>query len=164
MDTVWMPVYVGIGSNLDDPVAQVRRAMPALAQLEGCRLIASSRLYRSPPLGPQNQPDFVNAAAGLLTMRTPHDLLAALKQLETTLGRKTPVERWGPRIIDFDLLLYGSERIDAVDLKVPHPGMPERNWVLYPLMDIAPDLRVAGHGRVRDLAERLGSAGLTLIE
>ena len=164
MAAVWMPVYVGIGSNLDDPVAQVRGGLSSLAQLEDCRLIASSRLYRSPPLGPQNQPDFVNAVAGLLTMRTPHDLLGALKQLEVTLGRGTPVERWGPRKIDFDLLVYGGERIDTVELTVPHAGVPERNWVLYPLMDIAPDLSVVGHGRVRDLADRLGSAGLTLIE
>jgi 2-amino-4-hydroxy-6-hydroxymethyldihydropteridine diphosphokinase len=164
MAMLWMPAYVGIGSNLDDPLARVRRAFAELARLDGCRLIASSRIYRSPPLGPQNQPDFVNAVAGLLTTLTPHELLDALKRLEVSLGRTTSIERWGPRYIDLDLLLYAGERIDTPALKVPHAGVPERNWVLYPLMDIAPDLSVAGHGRVRDLADRVGSAGLTLIE
>jgi 2-amino-4-hydroxy-6-hydroxymethyldihydropteridine diphosphokinase len=164
MTGVWMPAYVGIGSNLGEPVARVRHAFVALGKLDGCRLIASSPLYRSPPLGPQNQPDFVNAVAGLLTTLTPHELLGSLKRLELSLGRRTPVERWGPREIDFDILVYGAARIDSPDLKIPHVGVPERNWVLYPLKDIAPDLSVAGHGRVRDLADRLGAAGLTLIE
>jgi 2-amino-4-hydroxy-6-hydroxymethyldihydropteridine diphosphokinase len=164
MSAVWMPAYIGIGSNLDGPEERVRDALRELANVGQCRLVARSRLYRSPPLGPKDQPDFVNAAAGVLTTLTAHALLGVLKNLERTLGRRVPVVQWGPREIDFDLLVYGEERIDTPELKVPHPGVPERNWVLYPLSDIAPDLIVPGLGRARDLAERVGRAGLAIIE
>jgi 2-amino-4-hydroxy-6-hydroxymethyldihydropteridine diphosphokinase len=160
MEAVWVPAYIAVGSNLDDPAAQVRRGLEALAHLPHTRRIAQSRLYRSVPLGPQDQPEFVNAAAGLLTQLGPRELLASLQQLETTLGRERPVERWGPRRIDFDLIVYGAECINETDLVVPHPGAPVRNFVLYPLLDIAPELLVPGHGRVQVLAARVGSAGL----
>jgi 2-amino-4-hydroxy-6-hydroxymethyldihydropteridine diphosphokinase len=163
MAALWTPAYVAIGSNLDDPQAQVRAAFESLASLDRCRLICRSKLYRTVPLGPQDQPDFINAAAGLLTQLGARELLAALKKLEQTIGRESPVVRWGPRRIDFDLLVFGTERSDAADLTIPHPGVPVRNFVLYPLADIAPDLLVPGHGRVRDLAERVGPAGLTPI-
>lgn len=161
MTALWMPVYVAIGSNLDEPVLQVRQAFDSLARLDRSRLVVRSRIYRSAPLGPQDQPEFVNAAAGLLTQLTPRELLIELKQLEGALGKQTPVVRWGPRRIDLDLLVYGAERVDDADLTVPHPGVPVRNFVLYPLLDIAPDLVVPGHGRVRDLAARVGRTGLT---
>ena len=109
---LWMPAYVAIGSNLDDPVAQVRAAFAHLARLDGSAAGRASRLYRSAPLGPQDQPEFVNAAAGLLTQLSPRELLMRLKQLEASDGARRPVVRWGPRRIDFDLLVYGSERID----------------------------------------------------
>lgn len=163
MAALWTPAYIAIGSNLDDPQAQVRAAFESLAALDRCRLLCRSKLYRSMPLGPQDQPDFVNAAAGLLTQLGARELLAALKQLEQTIGRQSPVVHWGPRRIDFDLLVFGTERSDAADLTIPHPGVPVRNFVLYPLADIAPDLLVPGHGRVRDLAQRVGPAGLTPI-
>lgn len=158
-----MPAYVGIGSNLDDPPTQVAAAFDGLAGLEGCRLIARSRLYRSTPLGPQDQPEFVNAVAGLLSVLTARELLRALKQLEARLGRAQPIVRWGPRRIDLDLLLLGDVRIAQADLVVPHPGLTRRNFVLYPLRDIAPELVVPGHGRVSALAARAGSDGLTLL-
>lgn len=161
MTALWMPVYVAIGSNLDEPVLQVRQAFDSLARLDRSRLVVRSRIYRSAPLGPQDQPEFVNAAAGLLTQLAPRELLIELKQLEGALGKQTPVVRWGPRRIDLDLLVYGAERVDDADLTVPHPGVPVRNFVLYPLLDIAPDLVVPGHGRVRDLAARVGRTGLT---
>lgn len=156
----WTPAYVGLGSNLEGPRQQVERAFDALAGLPGSLLVARSRLYRSRPLGPQDQPDFVNAAAGLLTRLEPEVLLAHLKQLEATLGREQPVRRWGPRVIDFDLLLQGSETRTTPVLTLPHAGLLERNWVLYPLKDIAPGLWVPGQGRVADLADRLGPDGL----
>lgn len=158
-----MPAYIAVGSNLDDPEAQVRAGLGALAALPNCTGLVPSRLYRSVPLGPQDQPEFVNAAVGLLTRLSPRELLHALKQLENSLGRVQPVERWGPRRIDFDLIVYGGERVDEPDLTVPHPGAPVRNFVLYPLLDIAPDLLVPGHGRVRTLAARVGSSGLAPI-
>ncbi len=163
MSALWTPAYVAIGSNLDDPRAQVHAAFESLAGLDRCRLVRRSKLYRTAPLGPQGQPDFVNAAAGLLTQLSAGELLVRLKALEKQMGRQSPTVRWGPRRIDFDLLVFGTERVDQADLTIPHPGVPVRNFVLYPLADIAPDLLVPGHGRVRDLAERVGRAGLTPI-
>lgn len=164
MSALWMPAYVAIGSNLDEPALQVQAAFESLARLRRSRLVMRSRLYRSAPLGPQDQPEFVNAVAGLLTQLTPRELLTELKQLERVLGKQTPVVRWGPRRIDFDLLVHGAERVDEADLTVPHPGVPVRNFVLYPLLDIAPDLLVPGHGRVKDLAARVGCTGLTPLQ
>lgn len=164
MTALWMPAYVAIGSNIDEPVLQVQEAFESLARLNRSRLVVRSRMYRTAPLGPQDQPEFINAAAGLLTQLTPRELLTELKQLESVLGRQAPVVRWGPRRIDFDLLVYGAERVDEADLTVPHPGVPVRNFVLYPLLDIAPDLFVPGHGRVKDLAARVGRTGLTLLQ
>ena len=142
---------------------QIERAFAALSELPGTRLIARSRRYRTQPLGPQDQPEFVNAAAGLLTQLNARELLVALKNLERTLGRDVPVVRWGPRRIDLDLLVHADAQISESDLVVPHPGLPERNFVLYPLSDIAPDLHVPGHGRIRQLAARVGPAGLAVI-
>ncbi|HEY4367357.1 MAG TPA: 2-amino-4-hydroxy-6-hydroxymethyldihydropteridine diphosphokinase [Steroidobacteraceae bacterium] len=160
MTTYSVPAYIAIGSNLDTPAQQVGTALERVALIEGCRLVSRSRLYRSAPLGPQDQPQFVNAAAGLLCRISARDLLTALQGIEKSMGREVPAVRWGPRRIDLDLLVYGAERIDEPDLVVPHPGVPVRNFVLYPLLDIAPDLPVPGHGRVRDLARRAGAAGL----
>lgn len=159
----WFPVYVALGSNLDGPATQIERAFAGLSGLPDCRLVARSRLYRTQPLGPRDQPEFVNAAAGLLTTLGPRELLVALKDLERTLGRDVPVVRWGPRRIDLDLLVHADAQISESDLVVPHRGLPDRNFVLYPLRDIAPDLHVPGHGRVSDLAARVGMAGLALL-
>ena len=158
-----MPAYVALGSNLDDPRAQVDRAFDALATLPDTRLVARSPSYRSAPLGPVSQPDFVNAVAGLLTQLAPRALLDALKSLEAALGREAPVVRWGPRRIDLDLLVHGAARVEEPGLSVPHPGLAERAFVLLPLADVAPDLEVPGLGRVRSLAARVGSQGLARI-
>ena len=156
----WLPAYVGVGSNLSDPAAQVRRAFAALAKLPGSRLVASSPLYRTQPFGEVVQPAFVNAAAGLLTQRTPEELLADLRALERTLGREPPRERWGPRVIDLDLLVLGRESRATAELTLPHAGIAERDFVLYPLGDIAPDLDVPGLGRVAVLRERVANRGI----
>ena len=163
MTASWTPAYVALGSNLDDPSAQVGRAFDALATLPDTRLVARSPSYRSPPLGPVSQPDFVNAVAGLLTRLAPRALLDALKSLEAALGREAPVVRWGPRRIDLDLLVHGAARVEEPGLSVPHPGLAERAFVLLPLADIAPDLEVPGLGRVRSLAARVDSQGLERI-
>jgi 2-amino-4-hydroxy-6-hydroxymethyldihydropteridine diphosphokinase len=159
----WMPAYVGLGSNLDGPGAQVEHALAALGELPRSRCVARSSLYRSKPLGPVAQPDFVNAAAGLITQLRPDELLVELKRLEERLGRERPIVRWGPRRIDLDLLVYGDARIDDPDLTVPHPGIAERAFVLVPLAELAPDLEVPGAGRVRALLERIGTTGLERI-
>jgi 2-amino-4-hydroxy-6-hydroxymethyldihydropteridine diphosphokinase len=160
---LWTPAYVALGSNLDEPLMQIAAAFDALGVLPSCRLLARSALYRSEPLGPQPQPEFVNAAAGLLTQLAPRALLDALKGVEAQMGRAHPVQRWGPRRIDLDLLVYGDAQIAEEHLTIPHPGVPSRNFVLYPLRDIAPTLLVPGHGRVSALAARAGSAGLAVI-
>jgi 2-amino-4-hydroxy-6-hydroxymethyldihydropteridine diphosphokinase len=159
--TRWFPAYVALGSNLDDPPAQVAQAFTALEGLRGSRMVARSSLYRSLPFGPVAQPDFVNAVAGMLTTLDASAMLAELKALEQRLGRGRPVVRWGPRRIDLDLLVHGTTRIDEPQIKVPHPGIAERAFVLAPLAEIAPDLEVPGVGRVRTLAARIDSAGLS---
>jgi 2-amino-4-hydroxy-6-hydroxymethyldihydropteridine diphosphokinase len=159
--TRWFPAYVALGSNLDDPPAQVERAFTALAGLRGSCLVARSSLYRSLPFGPVAQPDFINAVAGMLTTLDAAAMLAELKALEERLGRERPVVRWGPRRIDLDLLVHGTTRIDEPQLQVPHPGLAERAFVLAPLAEVAPDLDVPGVGRVRTLATRIDTAGLS---
>ena len=136
------------------------RARTGLAALPATRLVRVSPLYRSRPLGPVPQPDFINAVAGLLTQLDSRALLGELLALEKALGRPAERERWGPRIIDFDLLIYGREHREEPGLILPHRGIVERNFVLYPLYDLAPDLEVPGLGRVAGLKERLTSEGL----
>ena len=159
----WLPAYVGIGSNLDDPRAQVLRAIAALAQLRGTQLVSSSPLYQTPPLGDVAQPPFVNAAAGLLTQLSPEALLAELRALETRLGRQPPRERWGPRVIDLDLLVVGRETRATPELTLPHPGIAQRDFVLYPLADLAPDLEIPGFGRVAVLKARVENRGVSRL-
>ncbi len=143
--------YIGIGSNLDDPERQVRIAFEMLNDLPGCRVARQSSLYRSAPFGPVDQPDFVNAVAELETAVPPDILLACLKETERVQGRTASGERWGPRVLDLDLLVYGDQTIDQPDLQVPHPGIRERNFVLLPLREIAPHLVIPGLGQVIDL-------------
>jgi 2-amino-4-hydroxy-6-hydroxymethyldihydropteridine diphosphokinase len=162
--TTWLPAYVGLGSNLKDPAAQVQRGFKELEQLPDTRLIAVSPLYSNPPMGPQEQPDYVNAVAGLLTRQTPEQLLASLQALEQQLGRvRKEGDRWGPRIIDLDLLVYGQVQLSSPGLNLPHSGISERNFVLLPLRDIAPTLLVPGQGIVNELAQHVDSTGLQRI-
>jgi 2-amino-4-hydroxy-6-hydroxymethyldihydropteridine diphosphokinase len=132
--------YIGLGSNLDDPELQLRRAIEALRCIPESRLTAVSRLYRSKPMGPAEQPDYVNAVAMFDTCLEPLPLLDALQAIETAQGRVRSGERWGARTLDLDLLLYGAEVIALPRLQVPHPGLPLRNFVLQPLFDLAPEL------------------------
>jgi 2-amino-4-hydroxy-6-hydroxymethyldihydropteridine diphosphokinase len=164
LDAGWLtPAYVALGSNLDDPRVQVERALDALAGVRNSRLVLRSSLYRSRPFGPVEQPDFVNAVAGLLTTLSPEALLAELQALETRLGRERPVVRWGPRRIDLDLLAHGTGCADQPGLTLPHPGIADRAFVLVPLAEIAADLAVPGRGRVRALLARVDSSGVERI-
>jgi 2-amino-4-hydroxy-6-hydroxymethyldihydropteridine diphosphokinase len=156
----WIPAYVGIGSNLDDPVRQVRQAIMALRGLRETRLVLASRLYRSPPLDHSGQPDYVNAVAAVLTRLGPRDLLAALLAVETAHGRRRePGARWAPRTLDLDLLAYGERTVAEPGLTVPHPGVAGRNFVLLPLNEIAPGLWLPGLGEVRTLARGVAGHG-----
>lgn len=161
---VWRPAYVALGSNLDDPMRQVSSAFGCLATLPATRLVARSRLWRTLPVGPQDQPAYVNAAAGLLTQVDPEDLLAALQGIECAMGKVPPPVRWGPRRIDLDLLAFGNERRDAPGFVLPHPGLPARAFVLYPLAEFAAELVIPGLGRISDLAARVSSEGLEPLE
>ena len=147
----WVPAYVGIGSNQGDPATQVRDAAAALDRLPDTRLVIVSSSYASAPFGDVPQPDFVNAVAAILTRLPPPRLLASLKALERSAGRQPGGERWGPRPLDLDVLVYGAQRIATDDLTVPHPGIALRNFVLLPLGEIAPDLEIPGLGRVASL-------------
>ncbi len=150
----WIPAYIGLGSNLDQPIARVRDALDRLAGLPQSTLSVASGLYRSKPMGQIEQPDFINAAACLLTRLSARTLLDELLAIEDAAGRRRDGERWGPRVLDLDLLLYGKRTIDEVGLKVPHPGIAERNFVLFPLREIAPFAHVPGMGTVATLAAR----------
>ena len=163
-DERWVPAYVGLGSNLDGPCEQVERGFVALGSLPGTKLVARSSSFASPAMGPVEQPDFVNAAAGLLTQLSPRAMLVELKLLEAQLGRERPVERWGPRRIDFDLLVHGSNVIEEPDLELPHAGIAERAFVLSPLAEIAPELEVPGLGAVRDLLEYVDTSGVQRMD
>ena len=160
---VWRAAYVALGSNLNQPRRQVGDAFERLAALPDTRLELRSRIYLTRPMGPQDQPEFINAAAGMLTRLGARELLDALLQIERTMGRDRQ-ERWGPRIIDLDLLWMVGAVIDEPGLTLPHPGVSVRNFVLYPLCDIAPTLMIPGHGRVADLKSRAGSGGISVLE
>lgn len=156
--------YIGIGSNLEHPLRQVLAARDALAALSEVRLSAFSPLYRNPALGPGRQPDYVNAVAAVETRLPPEELLAALLAIETRHGRVRNGARWKPRTLDLDLLLYGDREIESAGLKVPHPRMVERAFVLRPLHDIAPDLEVPGRGPVAALLSAVSQSALVRID
>ncbi|MET0280169.1 MAG: 2-amino-4-hydroxy-6-hydroxymethyldihydropteridine diphosphokinase [Steroidobacteraceae bacterium] len=159
---LWVPAYIGVGSNLGDSPGRVRAAFQALAGLPQTQLVARSRLYRTRPFGPVEQGDFINAVAGLLTRLPAAALLDAIRGLEAAAGRVRS-ERWGPRTLDLDLLVYGAELIDTPDLTVPHPGIAQRGFVLAPLADVAPTLDVPGAGRVELLLRALPDTGIAEV-
>lgn len=144
--------FIGLGANLDDPVAQVERALGAVAALPKTTLAGCSSLYLSRPMGPADQPDYVNAVARVDTALTAPELLAALLAIERHQGRqRSASQRNAPRTLDLDLLLYGDVVRDDPDLTLPHPGAHVRDFVLVPLAQIAPDLVIPGRGAIADL-------------
>jgi len=159
---LWVPAYIGVGSNLGDSRARVLAAFEALGAMPRTRLIARSRLYRTRPFGPVQQGDFINAVAGLLTQLSAAQLLQEIRGIEAAAGR-VRTGRWGPRTLDLDLLVYGAERIATTELTVPHPGIAERGFVLAPLADIAPTLDVPGRGRVATLLAALPEDGIAEV-
>lgn len=143
--------YIGIGSNLDDPASQVKEALEELDGIPDSVLVSQSSLYASKPMGPADQPDYVNAVAALDTLLSAEELLQALQKIEQRLGRERDGEKWGPRIIDLDLLLYGKKTIKTDTLTVPHPGLHERDFVIIPLAEIAGNLNIPGKGLLSTL-------------
>ena len=144
-------VYIGLGSNLADPLQQLRGALAALAQLPGTTLAQHSSFYSSDPLGPADQPRYVNAVAALDTSLEPLQLLDALQTIEREQGRERKAERWGPRTLDLDILAFGQRLLNEPRLQVPHYHMHARPFVLYPLAELAPQLTLADGRRLPDL-------------
>jgi 2-amino-4-hydroxy-6-hydroxymethyldihydropteridine diphosphokinase len=154
-------VYIGLGSNLATPLAQLRSALATLAALPHSNLIARSSFYASDPLGPADQPRYVNAVAALDTALSPLALLDRLQAIELEQGRTRKAERWGPRTLDLDILLFGNQKVDIARLTVPHYHMHARAFVLYPLAEIAPELHLPD-GRI--LSELLSACPFEGLE
>jgi 2-amino-4-hydroxy-6-hydroxymethyldihydropteridine diphosphokinase len=156
-------VYLGLGANLDAPLQQLQQAVTALSQLPQSQLAAVSSFYGSKPMGPQDQPDYVNAVAALDTTLPAETLLNELQRIELEQGRQRKDDRWGPRTLDLDILLYGEEILATPRLTVPHYGMHQREFVLYPLLELAPQLHIPGLGALADIAKQVPRNGLTIL-
>ncbi|MGD6399127.1 2-amino-4-hydroxy-6-hydroxymethyldihydropteridine diphosphokinase [Xanthomonas citri pv. citri] len=156
--------FVGLGANLGPAEASVRAAIAALGAVPQTTLIAASRLYRTPAWGREDQPDFINAVAQLRTELAPLPLLEALLGIEQAFGRERRTgERWGPRTLDLDLLLYADQVIDLPQLQVPHPHLHARAFALLPLSELAPEAIIPGHGTVRRALHAIDTCGLEPI-
>jgi 2-amino-4-hydroxy-6-hydroxymethyldihydropteridine diphosphokinase len=156
--------YIGLGSNLESPAAQIKSARMSILRLPSIEERAFSNLYASAPMGPQDQPEYVNAVMVIGTDLPPLELLYALQTIEKAHGRVRGNQRWGARTLDLDLLLYGDEQIDLPELTVPHPGIAERPFVLYLLLECAPDLVIPGKGKASELLTQCPRKGLRLLE
>ncbi|MEA3411281.1 MAG: 2-amino-4-hydroxy-6-hydroxymethyldihydropteridine diphosphokinase [Pseudomonadota bacterium] len=156
--------YIGIGSNLGDPRKQVLSAYRELAAIPSCRLVARSALYASAPMGPKDQPDYINSAAAIETSLAPGKLLSRLQVIEDRHGRVRGPVRWGPRTLDLDLLVYGKLELDTAELTLPHPGLHKRCFVLCPLADLGVDIVVPGLGTVHDLLGRTDCRGIVRLD
>jgi 2-amino-4-hydroxy-6-hydroxymethyldihydropteridine diphosphokinase len=155
--------FIALGSNLADPAAQIRSALRELAGLPSTRLVRSSSLYRNPPAGGLDQPEYVNAVAQVETRNGPRELLDRLLDIERDHGRVRDYPN-APRTLDLDVVLYGEEVVSEQGLVIPHPRMLQRAFVLVPLAEIAPDARVPGHGRAAGLAAKIDASGLVRLE
>lgn len=155
--------YIGIGSNQQDPITQAQQAIRALQHLPQSKLTNCSSLYSSTPMGPQDQPDYVNAVAEIETQLSAIELLNALQAIELDQGRVRKDNRWGPRTLDLDIILYDNQQINTERLTIPHYGMHEREFVLYPLMEIAPNLTLPNGTLLSQLSALCDKNGLTII-
>ena len=161
----WVTCYVGLGSNLSNdlgsPVEHLQQAIAAMQEHKQIRAVRVSSFYASAPMGPQDQPDFVNAVAGFETILLPFELLAYCQQLEKE-AKRARIRRWGERSLDVDILLYGEIQITDPTLTIPHAGLSERNFVLIPLRELAPNLTIAGK-LISDYSQSRDWTGLTLL-
>ena len=158
--------YIGLGSNLDHPPRQIRNAMHALDDLPRTRVVEDSGLFLSkpmvPPAGPITQPDYYNAVAKIETQLGAYELLEQLQQIERAQHRKRR-EHWGPRTIDLDILMFDDLQINSERLSLPHPGITQREFVLYPLRNIDDSLEIPGRGMLNDLIEHCPQNGLQYL-
>lgn len=156
------PAYIALGSNLNDPRAQVERGLQALTQLPETRLRARSGWYQSRAVGPGQQPDYLNGVVLLETSLEPESLILHLQRIEAAQGRERRV-RWAARTLDLDILLYGDRIIATDRLQIPHPRLAERNFVLYPLADISPDLVLPNGTPLASLLQHCPAEGLKRV-
>lgn len=156
--------YIGVGGNLHNPLETVRKGCDALAAADALQVEAVSPFYRSKPMGPQDQPEYVNAVVKLSTELTPQALLQVTQSIELSHGRVRKAERWGPRTLDLDILLYDSLSMDTPTLTIPHYGLTEREFVIYPLLDICPELVLPCGTQVQTLTERVPLNGMIKVE
>ena len=158
-------VYLGLGANLNDPINQLNQAVAALKALPDTDdEIKVSGFYSSKPMGPQDQPDYVNAVACIETQLQPLDLLALTQKIELDLGRVRKDERWGPRTLDIDILLFGRQTLNLPTLTVPHYGMTLREFVIYPLLEIAPNITMPDGIKISNLQKTVPLNGLSKIQ
>ena len=154
-------VYIAIGSNLASPLEQVNAALAALAEIPDSQIVAVSPFYRTPPLGPQDQPDYLNAAVALDTDLAPDTLLDHTQRIELQQGRERKAHRWGPRTLDLDIMLFGDRQIATPRLTVPHYDMKNRAFMLLPLVHIAPDVCFPDGVKVADILANLDPSGIS---
>ncbi|MCB1826855.1 MAG: 2-amino-4-hydroxy-6-hydroxymethyldihydropteridine diphosphokinase [Coxiellaceae bacterium] len=155
--------YIGVGSNLDMPVLQVQEAIDRLRDVPGVVVCKVSQLYQSKPLGPKDQSDFINAVVKIETNLSAEELLNFLQRIEESQKRIRAGKRWGPRTIDLDILLFGDEKISTRSLKIPHPGLSQREFVVYPLAEIAPDLRLPSGETIDEIKAQCPVRGMTVL-
>lgn len=156
-------VYIGIGSNLNNPIQQVKAAIDELAKLPKSQLIAISHLYQSPSWEGDDQPEYINAVAALETSLHAHDFLTELEKIEFLHGRTRSTRRWGPRVLDLDLILFDDLAINTARLIVPHPEFHKRAFVLVPLQEIAPELILSSGKKLQELIDELPEIKLSII-
>lgn len=147
-------VYIAVGSNLDDPVMQVREAVDRMQDIPGVSIKKTSSLYQSQPMSPKDQPDFINAVVEIETNLEAENLLNFLQRIEAAQKRVRSDDRWGPRTIDLDILLFGDEIIKTKRLRIPHPGLSQREFVVYPLSEVAANLVLPTGEKLADLKEQ----------
>ena len=155
-----MKAWLGLGSNMQQPFTQLRRALCRLDLFEGVEILKVSSLYRTPPWGDQLQDDFINAVVQIETSLGAISLLHVLQSIENAMGRQRSGRRWGPRLIDIDLLLYGDQQYQSEQLELPHPRMHERAFVLVPLCELDATVNIPGRGVVGELLQQLECSGI----
>jgi 2-amino-4-hydroxy-6-hydroxymethyldihydropteridine diphosphokinase len=154
-------VYIGLGSNLSDPITQLTRAVRAIKSIPSSHSFQISSVYQSKAIGPE-QPDYLNACASFITQLDPLEVLDALQRIENVQGR-TRTLHWGPRTLDLDLLLYDQTTLISPRLTLPHPYLHLRNFVVVPLFELNPDLVLPCGTRLQDLRISLGDTDLTVL-
>ena len=154
--------YIGLGSNLSDPQAQICSALDKLKKLEQCKVTLVSSLYFSRPMGPQDQPDYMNAVVALETSLSAIELLEQLQSIEKNAGRVRKDNRWGARVLDLDILLFDQQIINTERLTIPHYGLKSREFVLLPLAEIAPNLVLPDCDSIQELANQIDNNGLKI--